>query len=199
MQIRKIELTTAVGGDAGQMQIHFRRLIRSVSRKYGYGPIEYCGVQTTEGNGVIHVFVASKVRKTFWIDQGWLSDEWAKIHGAPIVYIKDISSGTHAKQAAQYVAGQYVAGQRGNVRLFQTTRYRKINGASVWRGFRAAAGRHLGKSGIAHWRDYLRGEAVNMADGSIWQRDDIAENGPPSQRIPVGPFPGDGERWRVAG
>lgn len=196
-QVRKLELTTADGGDASKMQIHFKQLLRAIGKKLGYGNIDYAGVQTIEGNGVLHVFISWIGRKTFFIKQAWLSEEWRRIHGARIVWIRAITGGEHTRTAIRYVAAQYVAGQKGPVRLFRSRRYIKFTRGGVWEGFRAAAGRHLGKSGMADWRAYLSGEAVNLADGTIWQRDDVAEQGPPSSRVPIGPFIGDGERWRV--
>lgn len=197
MQIRKLELTTADGGNPAAMRANFHRLLKRIGKTLGYCGIDYIGVQTAEGNGVIHVFVAWAGRETFWIDQDWLSDTWLQIHGASIVWVKAINSGGHRRSAASYVASQYVAGQSGAVRLFTTRRYANFSRGCVWRGFRASAGRYLGKSGIAQWRAYLSGETVNLADGTIWNRENVSVEGPPSSRVPIGPFIGDGERWRV--
>jgi hypothetical protein len=43
---------------------------------------------STEGNGVLHRVWAWVGKRSFYIPQDWLSSEWEKIHGAPVVWVR---------------------------------------------------------------------------------------------------------------
>jgi len=100
------------------------RLIRSgylslkdYRRYYGNKPLnermhfEYLWVETSEGNGVLHVLFFGD-----YLPQAWLSDAWRDIHQSPIVDIRATRSkikghNEDKKRLAAYCVLQYCAGQ----------------------------------------------------------------------------------------
>jgi hypothetical protein len=107
--IRK-DLTMANGGDPSKLSDHYEELIRRIKRKTGVKDIQYWKMTTREGNGVIHAILAGN--ESLYVDQGWLSEEWEKIHGAIIVYVKRYRGGTLSRgRVSRYLVSQYMAGQ----------------------------------------------------------------------------------------
>ena len=54
-QLSRVDLTTAVGGPAHLLRRHLQELRRRVERDLGYKGIETFVVETSEGNGVLHM------------------------------------------------------------------------------------------------------------------------------------------------
>jgi hypothetical protein len=85
--------------------------------------IQYRGVDTTEGLGVLHFLVAVPEevitsKKGWLIDFAWLQEAWREIHGAFHVNIKPVKAGEgHARRLSRYLVTQYVAGQDALVRM----------------------------------------------------------------------------------
>jgi hypothetical protein len=171
-QVRHTILTTAAGGSPRKLAVHFRELMRRVEQKYNYESMAHAKVRTEEGNGTLHVMLAWKGRRVFWIDQKWLSEEWERIHGARVVYIKAINGKAHAKSVARYVATQYIAKQTGKTYFSANRQFFGFPLEKAWKAFRVSAGRHLGKSGIAAWGMFLAGKIVELSTGIVW---DIAQ------------------------
>ncbi len=111
-------LSTAPGGDARKLAYHHKRLRQSLERKLGFKGVEFFQVETTEGNGVLHVVWAWRGERSFYVPQDWLSSEWKRIHGAPIVWVSRIGSGQRDRdKVGRYMVAQYCGGQSGFVRF----------------------------------------------------------------------------------
>jgi hypothetical protein len=59
-----------------------------VEREFGFKGIEQFVLETTEGNGVLHMVWAWRGARSFYVPQAWLSEQWEKIHGAPVVWVR---------------------------------------------------------------------------------------------------------------
>jgi hypothetical protein len=71
-------------------------------------------VETSEGYGVLHMVWAWVGGRSFYINQDWLSQEWAKIHGAPVVWVRKMRvDRKDIRCVGRYFALQYLADQRG--------------------------------------------------------------------------------------
>jgi len=113
-QLSRVDLTTAVGGPAHLLRRHLQELRRRIERNLGYKGIETFVVETSEGNGVLHMVWAWGGDREFVIDQKLLSDLWATIHGAPIVFIRRMNLGKDSiRRVGRYFALQYLSDQRG--------------------------------------------------------------------------------------
>jgi hypothetical protein len=73
-----------------------------------YGKIEYCKLQTSEGNGVLHIVMVSPR-----IDVTWLREKWDKRHNARQLRIDPVEG---SERLVQYLLGQYLNGQDGYIR-----------------------------------------------------------------------------------
>lgn len=136
-QLFRVDLTTAPGGDAGKLAVHSRELRRRVKREYGYD-VEQFQVETNEGHGVYHCVWAIVSDRAVYIHQAWLSSMWQEIHGAHRVWIKRVSTKYHQKNAARYLAAQYLAGQDGTalVRMSYSWKKCKLSLGRGWSSFR---------------------------------------------------------------
>jgi hypothetical protein len=75
--------------------------------------IQYCKLETDEGNGVIHALCVGD-----YLPQDWLSKQWQEIHGAWNIDIRAAKrAGSGSQKFAAYMLGQYVAGQSGIIRV----------------------------------------------------------------------------------
>jgi hypothetical protein len=111
-------LSTAPGGSKEKLAYHHRLLRESIGRKYGFKGIQYFCVQTDEGNGVLHIVWAWKGEPYFAVEKEWLNDEWERIHGAKITWIKAVSDGEGSRaRIGKYCITQYCAEQSGFVRF----------------------------------------------------------------------------------
>ncbi len=122
-QVLWIMLSTAPGGDASKLSYRHKLLRQRIERLLGYVGLEHYQVRTAEGNGVLHIFWAWKPRpgeraRRFWIDQGWLSDQWQEIHGASYVWVGAYKPGRKSRnRLGRYVITQYVQDQCGYVNM----------------------------------------------------------------------------------
>jgi hypothetical protein len=108
-QLSRVDLTTARGGPARLLRRHLQELRRRVERDLGYK-----GVETSEGNGHLHMVWAWAGDREFIIDQRWLSEMWAAIHGTPIVFIRRMHLAKDSiRRVGRYFALQYLSDQRG--------------------------------------------------------------------------------------
>jgi hypothetical protein len=113
-QLSRVDLTTAAGGPSHLLRRHLQELRRRVERDLGYKGIETFVVETSEGNGVLHMVWAWTGPREFIVDQGWLSTTWATIHGAPIVFIRRMNLAKESiRRVGRYFALQYLSDQRG--------------------------------------------------------------------------------------
>jgi hypothetical protein len=161
MSIVWVMLTTAPGGDRKKLRVDLWELERRVQRKTGIEKIEHAVVDTTEGNGVLHILWAAET--SLYVEQAWLSEEWGKIHGATYVWINRYRRGTKGR-LSRYMVSQYMSGQKGaGVRIswsWKTTFTVPIRAA--WRMFKRAWHGESFKGLIAAWERFLCGETVNV-------------------------------------
>ena len=131
-QLSRVDLTTAPGGEAKKLRRHQQELRRRVERAYGFKGIEQFVLETTEGNGVLHMVWAWQGSKLFYIPQSWLSEEWVKIHGAPVVWVRAMGlKRSDIRAVSRYFALQYLADQRGAL----------VRASWSWRRSRVAMGK----------------------------------------------------------
>lgn len=122
-QVLWLMLSTAPGGDASQLTYRHKRLRQLAEKQLGYKGIEHYQVRTNEGHGVLHIFWAWRVEegeraRQFWVDQRWLSEQWNRIHGAPVVWVKAYKPGRKSRnRLSRYVISQYVQDQAGYVNM----------------------------------------------------------------------------------
>jgi hypothetical protein len=161
LSIVRLDLTTAVGGDPKLLTKHFEALRRRIERKIGKR-VHYWWVQTEEGNGVLHTLMAAE--GSLYVEQEWLSEEWEKIHGAKIVYIKRYKKGTYSrKKVSKYLVSQYLAGQLGNVRMgWSWKRTFNIPISKAWKLFCKLFRNRKFYVLLAKWQAFLRGEIVDV-------------------------------------
>src|SRR5262245_15143600 len=116
-QMLRVDLTTASGGPSHLLRKHLQELRRRIERDLGFKGIETFVVETTEGNGVLHMVWAWAGDREFIVDQRWLSQQWEKIHGARIVWVRRMNlSKQSIKNVGRYFALQYLSDQRGALR-----------------------------------------------------------------------------------
>jgi hypothetical protein len=113
-QLSRVDLTTARGGPTHFLRRHLQELRRRVERDLGYKGLETFVVETSEGNGVLHMVWAWSGDRTFIVDQRWLSEQWAAIHGAPIAFIRRMNLAKDSIcRVGRYFALQYLSDQHG--------------------------------------------------------------------------------------
>ena len=110
-QLSRVDLTTAVGGPAHLLRRHLQELRRRVEQGLGYKGIETFVVETSEGNGVLHmVWAWAGDRQFITYYQKLLSETWATIHGAPIVFIRRMNLAKDSiRRVGRYFALQYLS------------------------------------------------------------------------------------------
>ena len=143
---------------------HHQMLKKRVEKQFGFEGIEHFFVKTAEGNGVLHVLWAwlppndSRTR-TLYIPQKWLSREWERIHGAPVVWVTKVkhSDGSRRK-LTKYMITQYVTNQRGFLNIgWSWKRTLGIPIAGFWKGFI----KHYGfKDGVRFWNEFIEGNTI---------------------------------------
>jgi hypothetical protein len=116
-QLLRMDLTTASNIDKNTLKKHFQELRRRIEKKYGYR-IEFYKIVTSEGFGVYHLILAIEWARAVWIPQAWLSEQWDKIHGSKIVYIRRMGNRKRDDtKVASYLCCQYLADQDKHVRV----------------------------------------------------------------------------------
>lgn len=91
------------------LMLAYNRLIARMLRKYGMRP-EYCRIETSEGNGVLHCFWAFPKALPRIYD--WLKENWLELRGAWNVWIEAVGGkGNDAARVAQYAITQYAINQ----------------------------------------------------------------------------------------
>jgi hypothetical protein len=164
LSIIRLDLTTAVGGDAKKLTEHYEALRRRIEKRIGKR-VHYWWVQTEEGNGVLHTLMAAE--GSLYVEHEWLSEAWEEIHGAKVVYVKRYKKGVYSrKRVSKYLVAQYLAGQLGNVRMgWSWKRTFNIPISKAWKLFcRIFRGRRLFVL-LDKWQAFLRGEPVDV-DGT---------------------------------
>jgi len=118
-QVLWVMLSTSPGGDSTKLAYHHQVLKQRIERELGYPDIQHFQVRTSEGNGVLHIFWAWRAdngfrQRSFYVRQDWLSEQWADIHGAPVVWISRVRGGRSSRnRISRYAMTQYVGNQSG--------------------------------------------------------------------------------------
>jgi hypothetical protein len=117
-QLFRVDLTTAPGGDSGALTPHFKKLRRRVEKKFPGYRVHFFKIQTSEGNGVLHMIWAIKSDHAVWIPQEWIKSQWLEIHGASIVYIRRMKiDKSDIRRVGRYLSLQYLSRQSAIVRV----------------------------------------------------------------------------------
>lgn len=133
-QLRRMDLTTARGGPSELLRKHLQELRRRVERDLGFSGVEMFVVETSEGNGVLHMVWAWVGDRYFIIEQWWLSKQWKNIHGAPVAFIRLMGlSKRDIRAVARYFAIQYLAGQSALVRMSWSWRRSRFAIGKAWK------------------------------------------------------------------
>ena len=135
-QTFRVDLTTANGGKREQLREHHQELVRRIKRVFGYDVISFV-VETSEGNGVLHLVWGIKSNRAVYIPQAWLSEQWKKIHGAFRVWIQRMGrSKKDTKKVASYLVTQYLAGQNKFERYSYSSRKLPVALGKAWNTFK---------------------------------------------------------------
>jgi len=111
LQLFRLDLTGSDVSDASLLRRHWQELRRRIKRRYGLY-LDCFVVETSEGNGVLHLVVGVAQGRAAWIDQKFLSAEWEKIHGAFIVSIKRMGGKKKDRRCVSfYMVTQYMKNQ----------------------------------------------------------------------------------------
>jgi hypothetical protein len=156
-QLIRVDLTTAPTGQALLLRRHLQELRRRIERDLGFKGLETFVVETSEGNGVLHMIWGWQGDRSFIIDQHWLSEQWERIHGAPIVFIRRMNlSKDDIRRIGRYFALQYLADQRGAL----------VRMSWSWRRSRFAIGKSW-KTLCRSWRQINK-----LRDARSWKYDE---------------------------
>lgn len=186
-----VMLSSSPKSPKGSLSAHHAALRRVVERTFHFNGMEHCTVETTEGHGVLHaIWSWHGPPGSFYIPQAWLSEQWAKIHAAPYVWIARVRKGqSSGARISRYMVAQYVANQKALVRLSWSWKIFRLSIVKTWQEFRGSFRGRLGKVGMLLWGKFLSGSPVTLPDRSTWSLDDVRANGPPDLLI--------GYRWAL--
>lgn len=148
-QLLWVMLSTAPGGDRRKLRYHHKRLLQQLDRKLGFGGVEHFLVETTEGNGVLHVVWAWRGSRSFYVPQAWLSAEWERLHGAPVVWVSRIGNGRRDRdRLSRYMVAQYCGSQSGFVRFSYSWWRCELALAKCWEALKKQA---RARSDVSTW------------------------------------------------
>jgi hypothetical protein len=107
-----LSLMLSGGSDESEdrLSADFQVLRKSIFRHWGV-LVQYFRVRArnepslaNRGHPLAHLHVLMKGLR--WVAQDWISVEWERIHGAPVVFIRKVADGlSDRKKVASYVAG----------------------------------------------------------------------------------------------
>lgn len=138
-QLFRVDLTTAPGGESEKLRRHFQELRRRLERIFKF----YIGafiIETIEGNGVLHMVWSVERKQAVYIPQSLLSDLWFEIHGAPVVFIRRLtSSKADFRRMGGYLCAQYLAGQEASSRVSWSWWRSRVAIGKAWNYFKREA------------------------------------------------------------
>lgn len=172
-QIRLLHLTSSNESDATKITYHVQQLVQRIERQLGYEGMIRFTVRTREGEGVeearrgvLHMVIAWKGPRTFWVPQPWISSQWQELHGAKVAWITSYGGGDrNRKRVSRYFVSQYFAGQSALVRYSWSWKRLGAKGMAKlwsnvwWAGFVA---QQPFRDTIVQWQSILRGEVVTI-------------------------------------
>ena len=129
-----LTLTSSAASDRGRLRVNFQVFRKRLARRLGLPPSEvrYCGVDTEEGHGVLHLLIAVPPGRgrsaRFLVSVEWVRGVWEEVHGARQFRVVPVRRGeASARRLSRYIVSQYVAGQDALVRLSRS----RFGGASA--------------------------------------------------------------------
>ncbi len=185
-QVLWVALTTSKGGNSNDLAYNHQRLRQRIEVKHGYKTIQHFQIRTSEGNGTIHTFWAWRnqpgmKQRLFYIKQAWLSDEWQRIHGAKIVWIKKVDNSRKSRaNLTRYCMSQYCSNQSGYEHMSWS--WGRIFGfplVKCWRVIKYL--RNLLNPDedkiklFEFWRGFLEGSRVNFNDDYNLSIDEVRQ------------------------
>lgn len=172
-QLLRVDLTSSNDSKSEDLRKNFRKLRRKVESVFKFDDIEDFVIETSEGNGVLHMIWAWKPKKgyrnrTFYIPHKWLERNWQAIHKAKIVWVAkyDQSSSRSRQRVSGYMVSQYLAGHKS-----QLVRY-----SYSWR-------RTIGFPLVAFWKLFKQ-YWLYYAQVEYWEMLDLWEMFLQGQRLP---------------
>ncbi len=129
-----LTLTSSKQSEAGSLRTDWQALRKRLARRLGLEPsgVLYCGVDTTEGCGVLHLLVAVPQGRggssRFLVSAEWMREAWDEIRSARQLRIVPVRAGEgSARKLSRYIVSQYIAGQDALVRLSRS----RLDGCSA--------------------------------------------------------------------
>ena len=171
-QMLRVDLTSAVGADYSKLRSRYKQLRRKIESEFDYPGIENFIIETSEGNGVLHMILAWKDKslinpRKFYIPKQWLSDEWSKLHeGSIIVYVAKYENGeTSRKRLSRYLVSQYMANHSSALVRYSYSWGRSLGVplGKTWNLFKYHHFNFLGlkvDTLIDRWESFLMGETL---------------------------------------
>lgn len=169
-----LTLTSSRSSDGGRLREDWQALRKRLTRKMGLSgeSVVYTGVDTWEGNGVLHLLVAVPPGRgrsgRFLVGVEWLRSAWDELHLARQLRIVPVRrGGSSARKLSRYLVAQYVGGQDALIRCsrsrlpFGGTRLREawrrvcFSGWSVARLYATAHRADDALAAVAALRSYL--------------------------------------------
>ena len=147
-RVRFLTLTSAVGSNPARLSKDFQVLRKRIEHAFGV-LLQYCKINTSEGNGVIHaLFVGA------YIPQEWISKAWSEIHnGSVVVDIREVRlcKKSDVKSMGRYLVSQYLARQSYE-RMSWSWRWVCRGFVGIWRDL---VSRHGLKDALVKWNHFL--------------------------------------------
>lgn len=171
-QVLRVDLTSAVGSDWTKLRHRYKQLRRKIEQEYNFPGIENFILETSEGNGVLHMLLAWKSRsqfdgRRFFIPKQWISDEWARLHeGSKIVMVKKVTSGDKSRRnISRYLVSQYLKDHSEAIVRYSYSWGRSIGVplGKTWKLFREHHFNYLGagkRDLIDRWERFLMGDRL---------------------------------------
>jgi len=160
-RVRFLTLTSAVGSDRSRLSKDFQVLRKRIEHAFGF-LLQYCKINTSEGNGVVHaLFVGS------YVPQEWISKAWSEIHGGSMVVdIREVRlrKKSDVKSMGRYLVSQYLARQSYE-RMSWSWRWVFRGFVGVWRGL---VSRYGLKDALNKWNHLLSLPLLRVKDGVFY-------------------------------
>ena len=149
-----VRFITLTSSPSSPHDIHrsFSKLVKRIRRTFGR--FEYFAVKEQTSNGLIHIHL---LYRGPFIPQSWLSDIWGEIHGAPIVWIREVNLRKDSKKKIASYLVKYLAKDPLG-RFWASWNWVFRGFVKFWKMIIECYG--YGPSIIALWREFLWGRNI---------------------------------------
>ena len=130
----------------------FSRLVKRIRRTFGH--FEYFAVKEATVSGLIHIHL---LYRGPYIPQDWLSDTWAEIHGAPVVWIREVNLKRDSKKKIASYLVKYLAKDPLG-RFWASWNWVFRGFVRFWRMLIECFG--YGPATIVMWKEFLWGNSI---------------------------------------